>query len=121
MLVNILDLFHNNKKQYYEKQENVYFVLDKVALHDCRNNSNWLQQLATIKELQLEFKDQRFEVSLTIFNDQVDHVLSHVAIAAFERLTYADINQMVEPLTRCIGLSINQIRIANETKSLMTK
>jgi hypothetical protein len=39
---------------------------------------------------------------LTIFNDQVDHVLSHVAIAAFERLTYPDINQMVEPLLDAI-------------------
>jgi hypothetical protein len=62
-------LFHNNKKQYYEKQENVLpFVLDKVALmHDCKETTvtGFNNQLATIKELQLNFKDQEFEVSLT--------------------------------------------------------
>jgi hypothetical protein len=103
-----------NKKTLY------HFVLDKSgSMHDCKETTvtGFNNQLATIKQLQLEFKDQEFEVSLTIFNDQVDHVLSHVAIAAFERLTYS----RYQPdggtsLLDAIGLSINQIRIANETK-----
>jgi hypothetical protein len=103
-----------NKKTLY------HFVLDKSgSMHDCTESTviGFNNQLTTIRELQTEFQDQEFEVSLTIFNDQVDHVLSYVNIGAFEHLTHSRYQpDGATALLDAIGMSINQIRIANETK-----
>ena len=53
-----------NKKTLY------HFVLDKSgSMENCRETTvnGFNAQLETIKELQKEFREQEFEVSLTIF------------------------------------------------------
>jgi len=67
-----------NKKTLY------HFVLDKSgSMGNCRETTvnGFNAQLETIKELQKElqkeFPEQEFEVSLTIFDEHIDHVQSH--------------------------------------------
>jgi len=105
-----------NKKTLY------HFVLDKSgSMGNCRETTvnGFNAQLETIKELQKEFPEQEFEVSLTIFDEHVDHVKSHEGIIKFEYLSlsrYLPIGATA--LLDAIGMSINQIRMANETKIL---
>lgn len=105
-----------NKKTLY------HFVLDKSgSMGNCRETTiiGFNNQLETIKQLQNEYPEQEFEVSLTIFDDNVDHVFSHVNLKAFENLTSAMyIPNGCTALLDAIGQSINQIRISNETQIL---
>jgi uncharacterized protein YegL len=105
-----------NKKTLY------HFVLDKSgSMSNCRETTvnGFNSQLDTIKELQQEFLKQEFEVSLTIFDNQVDHVESHVQINKFDKLNLSRYNPNGgTALLDAIGMSINQIRVTNETKIL---
>lgn len=106
----------NNKKTLY------HFVLDRSgSMSNCIEStvSGFNEQLDTIKQLQKEFPEQEFEVSLTIFDDTIDHVQSHVTVHQFEPInksTYAP--RGTTALLDAIGMSINQIRITNESKIL---
>lgn len=105
-----------NKKTLY------HFVLDKSgSMSNCRETTiaGFNNQLETIQQLQKEFTEQNFEVSLTIFDDTIENVFTHSDINIFEKLTPA----MYQPrgctaLLDAIGMSINQIRMTNETKIL---
>lgn len=105
-----------NKKTLY------HFVLDKSgSMSNCRETTvnGFNSQLDTIKDLQKEFPDQEFEVSLTIFDNLVDHVESHVSINKFDKLRLSRyIPNGATSLLDAIGMSINQIRVTNETKIL---
>lgn len=105
----------NNKTLYH-------FVLDKSgSMGSCRETTikGFNSQLETIKQLQKEFPEQEFNVSLTIFDDNVETVFNQTALKSFEKLT----PKMYTPsgctaLLDAIGMSINQIRIANESAIL---
>ncbi len=105
-----------NKKTLY------HFVLDKSgSMSNCVGTTikGFNSQLDTIKQLQREFPDQEFNVSLTIFDQNVETVFNQIELKSFERLT----PKMYQPggctaLLDAIGISINQIRIANESKIL---
>lgn len=105
-----------NKKTLY------HFVLDRSgSMSNCTEATinGFNNQVATIKKLQEEFPEQEFEVSLTIFDDIIDHVQSHVRINNFEHLSHSRyIPRGATALLDAIGMSINQIRVANETKIL---
>ena len=105
-----------NKKTLY------HFVLDKSgSMENCRETTvnGFNSQLETIKDLQKEFPEQEFEVSLTIFDEQIDHVQSHVGISNFEYLRLSRyMPRGRTALLDAIGMSINQIRMTNETKIL---
>lgn len=105
-----------NKKTLY------HFVLDKSgSMSNCRETTiqGFNAQLETIKSLQNEFPEQKFEVSLTIFDHEVEHVLTHIGVNNFKDLIY---NQYLPSgttaLLDAIGTSINQIRIKNESSIL---
>lgn len=108
-----------NKKTLY------HFVLDKSSsMNSCRETTiqGFNKQLDTIKQLQIEFPKQEFEVSLTVFDDMIDHVFSHVGLNKFESLT----SSMYQPngctaLLDAIGTSINKIRIVNESQIVEEK
>jgi hypothetical protein len=99
-----------------------HFVLDKSgSMGNCRKTTitGFNNQLETIKKLQKEFPNQIFEVSLTIFDDHVEHLFSQVRLNAFENLT----TSMYQPagctaLLDAIGMAVNQIRIINEFQIL---
>ncbi len=105
-----------NKKTLY------HFVLDKSgSMENCRETTvnGFNAQLETIKELQKEFPEQEFEVSLTIFNEHIDHVQSHAGVNNFEYLSLLGYKPRGgTSLLDAIGMSINQIRITNESKIL---
>jgi hypothetical protein len=105
-----------NKKTLY------HFVVDKSgSMSNCRETTlnGFNAQLETIKNLQSEFPEQLFEVSLTIFDEAVDHVLTHVEANNFEYLTFDKYRPSgTTALLDAIGTSINQIRITNETNIL---
>ncbi len=105
-----------NKKTLY------HFVLDKSgSMSNCRETTimGFNSQLETIKQLQKEYPEQEFEVSLTIFDDTVENVFTQATLQSFEKLTH----KMYQPngctaLLDAIGMSIKQIRMTNETKIL---
>lgn len=105
-----------NKKTLY------HFVLDKSgSMSNCRETTiqGFNTQLDTIKQLQKEFPEQEFNVSLTVFDDYVESIFNQVGLKSFEKLTH----HMYRPngctaLLDAIGMSINQIRIANESQIL---
>jgi len=105
-----------NKKTLY------HFVLDKSgSMSSCRATTiaGFNSQLETIQQLQKEFPEQEFEVSLTLFDDIIEHVFTQVGLNTFEKLT----TSMYVPngctaLLDAIGMSINQIRMTNESKIL---
>ena len=105
-----------NKKTLY------HFVLDKSgSMGNCRETTvnGFNAQLETIKELQKELPDQEFEVSLTIFDEHIDHVQTHQRINNFEYLSLSRyLPRGGTALLDAIGMSINQIRMTNETKIL---
>lgn len=105
-----------NKKTLY------HFVLDKSgSMNDCRETTlqGFNAQLETIKSLQNEFSMQKFEVSLTLFDHEVDHVLTHIGVDNFKPLTYNEyLPSGTTALLDAIGTSINQIRITNESAIL---
>ena len=105
-----------NKKTLY------HFVLDRSgSMSNCTETtiSGFNAQVETIQKLQEELPEQEFEVSLTIFDDVIDHVQSHVAINNFESLSSARYTPRgATALLDAIGMSINQIRISNETNIL---
>ena len=102
-----------NKKTLY------HFVLDKSgSMSNCKETTieGFNNQLKTIEELQKEFPEQEFEVSLTVFDNEVETLYSHVSINQFRPLT----TNMYLPnggtaLLDAIGISINEIRIKNES------
>lgn len=102
-----------NKKTLY------HFVLDKSgSMSNCKQTTieGFNNQLKTIEELQKEFPEQEFEVSLTVFDNEVETLYSHVGITQFRPLT----SNMYHPnggtaLLDAIGISINEIRIKNES------
>jgi uncharacterized protein YegL len=99
-----------------------HFVLDKSgSMENCRETTvnGFNSQLETIKELQKEFPEQEFEVSLTIFDEDIDHIQSHEGIVNLEYLSLSRyLPRGGTALLDAIGMSINQIRMANETKVL---
>ena len=102
-----------NKKTLY------HFVLDKSgSMSNCKETTieGFNNQLKTIEQLQKEFPEQEFEVSLTVFDNEVETLYSHVSINQFRPLTM----NMYHPnggtaLLDAIGISINEIRIKNES------
>lgn len=105
-----------NKKTLYQ------FVLDKSgSMSNCAETTiqGFNSQLDTIKQLQKDFPDQEFSLSLTVFNDHVETVYNQIALNSFERLTPKSYNPNGgTALLDAIGMSINQIRMANESKIL---
>ena len=105
-----------NKKTLY------HFVLDQSgSMSNCSETTikGFNAQLETIKHLQNEFPEQEFKVSLTIFDDYVDCIFNQIELNSFQKLTH----HMYRPngstaLLDAIGIAINQIRIANESKIL---
>ena len=102
-----------------------HFVLDKSgSMNSCREMTinGFNSQLETIKQLQREFPNQEFNVSLTIFDDNVETIFNQTQLNSFEKLT----PKMYVPkgctaLLDAIGLSINKIRITNESAILNNK
>jgi uncharacterized protein YegL len=105
-----------NKKTLY------HFILDKSgSMANCRvaTVNGFNAQLGTIKDLQKKFPEQEFEVSLTIFDNNIDHVETQINIKKFENLKLSRYNPKGSTaLLDAIGMSINQIRVKNETKIL---
>lgn len=105
-----------NKKTLY------HFVLDKSgSMSSCRENTikGFNSQLETIQQLQKEFPEQEFEVSLTLFDDTIDNVFTNVGLNTFEKLTPSMyVPNGCTALLDAIGMSINQIRMTNESKIL---
>lgn len=105
-----------NKKTLY------HFVLDKSgSMSNCRETTlnGFNSQLETIKSLQNEFPEQCFEVSLTVFDHEINPIFSHVRAQNFEYLTSKKYNPSgTTALLDAIGTSINQIRITNESNIL---
>ena len=103
-----------NKKTLY------HFVLDKSgSMSNCVETTinGFNNQLDTIKQLQKEFPEQEFKASLTIFDNSVETVFSQVGITDFKSLNYANYcPNGSTALLDAIGISINEIRIKNETK-----
>ncbi|MGB3343110.1 MAG: vWA domain-containing protein [Aequorivita sp.] len=105
-----------NKKTLY------HFVLDKSgSMFNCRETTilGFNKQLETIQQLQKEFPDQEFKVSLTTFDDNVENIFNQTELGSFEKLS----PQMYIPngctaLLDAIGISINQIRTASESEIL---
>lgn len=105
-----------NKKTLY------HFVLDKSgSMSNCRETTilGFNNQLETIHQIQKEFPNQIFEVSLTIFDHTIENIFTQLNINAFETLNH----EMYNPngstaLLDAIGMSINQIRMSNEIKIL---
>jgi hypothetical protein len=103
-----------NKKTLY------HFVLDKSgSMSSCRETTidGFNKQIDTIKQLQKEFSEQSFLMSLTIFDDSVENIFKNINLSVFEKLT----SNLYQPngctaLLDAIGMSINQIRIENETQ-----
>lgn len=105
-----------NKKTLY------HFVLDKSgSMSSCRETTikGFNSQLETIQELQKEFPEQEFEVSLTLFDDTIDNVFSNVGLNTFKKLTPSMyIPKGCTALLDAIGMSINHIRMTNESNIL---
>jgi uncharacterized protein (DUF1015 family) len=105
-----------NKKTLY------HFVLDKSgSMSNCRETTimGFNTQLKTIQELQNEFPAQEFEVSLTLFDNTIENLFTQQELNTFEKLT----PEMYQPkgctaLLDAIGMSINEIRMSNESKIL---
>ena len=78
-----------NKKTLY------HFILDKSgSMANCRvaTVNGFNAQLGTIKDLQKKFPEQEFEVSLTIFDNNIDHVETQINIKKFENLKLSRYN-----------------------------
>jgi len=105
-----------NKKTLY------HFVLDKSgSMNSCRETTikGFNSQLETIQQLQNEFLDQKFEVSLTVFDDAINNVFTQLSLNAFEKLTPARyLPNGCTALLDANGMSINQIRMTNESEIL---
>lgn len=105
-----------NKKTLY------HFVLDKSgSMNNCIESTvnGYNAQLETIQKLQKEYPEQQFLVSLTIFDDKVDDVQLNQTVDAVKFLsTYRYRPSGTTALLDAIGMSINSIRIANESKIL---
>lgn len=105
-----------NKKTLY------HFVLDKSgSMNSCRETTimGFNSQLETIQQLLKEFPEQEFEVSLTLFDDTIDNVFTNVGSNTFEKLTPSMyVPNGCTALLDAIGMSINQIRMTNESKIL---
>jgi Mg-chelatase subunit ChlD len=105
-----------NKKTLY------HFVVDKSgSMSNCRETTinGFNAQLETIKSLQSEFPEQLFEVSLTIFDEEVDYVLTHIEANNFDYLRFDKYRPSgTTALLDAIGTLINQIRIINESSIL---
>lgn len=105
-----------NKKTLY------HFVLDKSgSMSNCIESTvnGYNAQLETIQKLQKEFPEQQFLVSLTIFDDIVDNVQLNQTIDAVKFLNTSRYRPGgTTALLDAIGMSINSIRIANESKIL---
>lgn len=105
-----------NKKTLY------HFVLDKSgSMSNCRETTilGFNTQLKTIQELQNEFPEQQFEVSLTLFDNTIENLFTQQQLNTFEKLT----PEMYQPtgctaLLDAIGMSINEIKMSNESKIL---
>ncbi len=105
-----------NKKTLY------HFVLDKSgSMNNCIESTvnGYNAQLETIQKLQKEYPEQQFLVSLTIFDDTVDDVQLNQSIDAVIFLNTTRYHPGgTTALLDAIGMSINSIRIANESKIL---
>lgn len=103
-----------NKKTLY------HFVLDKSgSMNNCIESTvnGYNAQLETIQKLQKEFPEQQFLISLTIFDDKVDDVQLNQTIDAVKLLSTSRYRPNgTTALLDAIGMSINSIRIANESK-----
>jgi hypothetical protein len=103
-----------NKKTLY------HFVLDNSgSMDDCKESTvkGFNSQLKTIKKLQKELPKQEFEVSLTLFNDHIDHIYSNVNVPNFKPLRLSNYwPNGSTSLLDAIGTSINKIRAAYESK-----
>lgn len=103
-----------NKKTLY------HFVLDKSgSMSNCVESTinGFNTQLDTIKSLQKEFPEQEFKASLTIFDNHVEAVFSQVGVEEFTTLNYKNYYPNGSTaLLDAIGISINEIRIKNESK-----
>ena len=106
-----------------KNQKTLYhFVLDKSgSMSNCRETTilGFNNQLEAIHQIQKEFPNQIFEISLTIFDHTIENIFTQLNISAFETLNH----EMYYPngstaLLDAIGMSINQIRMSNETKIL---
>lgn len=105
-----------NKKTLY------HFVLDKSgSMSNCRETTitGFNSQLETIQQLQKEFPKQEFEVSLTVFDDTIDNIFTQLGVQSFEKLSPSMyVPNGCTALLDAIGMSINQIRMTNESKIL---
>ncbi|RAR75760.1 vWA domain-containing protein [Flavobacterium aciduliphilum] len=108
-----------NKKTLY------HFVLDSSgSMNDCVEATikGFNNQLETIKSLQKELPKQEFRISLTLFNNHINHVLSNVSVSNFEPLSRSKyVPCGSTSLLDAIGQSINQIRINCETEIVSNK
>jgi hypothetical protein len=102
-----------NKKTLY------HFVVDKSgSMSNCIETTiaGFNSQLETIVQLQNAFPEQDFMASLTIFDNTVETIFSQVGIKYFTSLNYANYcPNGSTALLDAIGISINEIRIKNET------
>lgn len=101
-----------NKKTLY------HFVLDMSgSMSNCIEETlnGFNTQLDVIKALQLEYTDQEIQVSLTLFNDKIDTILSEVGIDEIKRITRSVYNPGgTTALLDAIGLSVEGIQKLNQ-------
>jgi uncharacterized protein YegL len=90
-----------------------HLILDRSSsMSDCRTETiaGFNTQLNTIKELQDTYSNQKFLVSLTIFNHQVNHLISNKLINKIKSLNLETYHPRgTTALLDAIGESINII------------
>jgi hypothetical protein len=108
----------NTKTRYH-------FILDKSgSMSHCRTETinGFNAQLKTIESLQAEFPDQKFEVSLTVFDTFIEHVICGADVSWLNPLNGSNYRPEGQTaMLDAIGESVNNIRIACESEILSNR
>ncbi len=113
LFMNFKTIIMNNKTLYH-------FILDKSgSMGNCRQQTidGFNSQLETVQSLQSEFANQELLLSLTVFDDRVDHVRNSRTISDFKALSPTDYFPSGQTaLLDAIGESIDRIRLVYDNE-----